>query len=198
MEENMYWVGKISRKAFLGHYLISGVFLIISILFFLGIVSEYVPLLANFSFYIGIAAIFAVGLIMAIVEIKRITVKYEISNRRVLKENGIINKKTDYIPYHMVEKISLEKRWYERLLKIGTIKIDTGETHFYLFSVDRPDEVEDILRRAMGGVTRYGDDGQRNSTQNSQNYSQKPPKQNKYRRPTRNNYNQRRDDRRRR
>ena len=152
MEERMYWVGKKSRKAFIGLYSISIALITLSVLSFIGVISGFLPFLSGVSFYMGVLSASAAVLVIGIIEIKRIMVKYEISNHRVLKETGIINKKTDYIPYHMVEKMTLSKKWYERILKIGTIRVDTGETHFYMHSIDRPNEIEDVIRSAMGNA----------------------------------------------
>ncbi len=153
MEERTYWTGRKSRKTFLHYYLFGTLLAIAALLLLTGFFDSFVSL-GVFSSYASYL-LGGVGVILVIAsEIKRILVKYIITETRIIKEEGIINRHVDYIPYQMVEKISFRNMWYERLLKIGNLEVDTGEDSFWLYSIDNPEKVEGIINKAMGSATR--------------------------------------------
>jgi len=174
MEEKSYWQGKKSRKSFAGNYMISGLIFLIALMTGTGTLSGVVSFVDMFSLYIAIALACVGVSLLTMIEVKRTSVKYSVTSRRVVKETGIFNKKKDYIPYQMVEKISVNELWYQRLLNIGDIKVDTGEANFYLESIDRPEKVEEIIRSAMSNMVVYAG----NARQNQNNY--KNPARNSY------------------
>lgn len=157
MEEKILWQGRKTRKVLIHYYIAGVVSIIFGVVLFLGF-----PLKIPFSFFVSIVLGVIGGVLFLISEIKRLLVKYMITETRVIKESGIINKKTEYIPYQMVERISFESPWYKRLLKIGDIKVDTGEDSFVIESVSHPEKVEELIRGAISRVTRYRGYGGRN------------------------------------
>jgi|GEM_PF-1790830 len=153
MEEKIFWEGRKSRKVFLHYYFFGILFLILGLFSFIGLMNSFFPFLTSFSSYLSFF-LFGIGLVFILIsEIKRILIKYYLTETRVIKERGIINKFTDYIPYQMIEKISLHNMWYERLLKIGDIEIDTGEESFWLESVNHPEKLEKIIRDIINKIT---------------------------------------------
>lgn len=153
MEEKIIWKGRKSRKVFL-HYYFFGILLIIFGLFSsIGLINSFLPFLAVLSDYLSYFLV-GIGLVLFVIsEVKRVLVKYSITETRIIKESGIINKFIDYIPYQMIERISLHNMWYERLLKIGDIKIDTGEENLLIESVDHPEKLEKIIRDIINKIT---------------------------------------------
>ncbi|UCG95888.1 MAG: PH domain-containing protein [archaeon] len=149
MDEKTYWKGRKSRKSFLFHYVFGVLFLALGGITFSGILKQFITFLSDFYLYVSIF-IAAIGAILILSsEFKRILTKYSITESRVVKEDGLINKKIEYIPYQMVEKISSSQQWYERVLKIGSIEIDTGEAHFWLNSISHPERLEKLIREAI-------------------------------------------------
>ncbi len=174
-EERIFWKGKKSRKAFLHYYIVSILFLALTGVLLFGIIE--IGFLAAFADYLSYLLIGLSILFVILVEIKRLMVKYSITENRIIKEEGIINKKTDYIPYQMIEKILFDNKWHDRILGIGNIEIDTGEAQFWLLSVNKPREVENIINKAISRVTRrYYNQG------NSSDYKQNNYTQRNYRR----------------
>ena len=152
--ENILWKGRKTRKVFIHYYVVAFLLIVLGAISFAEIFWK-VP----FSMHVSITLI-AIGLIVIVVqEIKRIGVRYIITETRVIKEMGIVNKKTEYIPYQMVERISFESPWYMRILKIGDIRVDTGEDSFLLESLNHPEKIEALLNRAMERVIRYRQGG---------------------------------------
>lgn len=152
MEEKILWEGRKSRKIFLHYYLLGIVFIILALSLFLGFLDQ-LPFISGLSIYLSLF-LAGIGITLILVgEFKRILIKYMITETRVVKEEGIINKRTDQIPYQMVEKIASNNRWYERLLKIGNIEINTGEEDFWLESVNHPEDVEKLINHAIGSIT---------------------------------------------
>ncbi len=154
MTEKVFWEGRKSRKIFIHFYLAGIIFITLALILFPGFLNQYLPFIADFSVYISL--FFAgVGIILILIsEVKRISIKYRVTETRVEKEQGIINKRVEHIPYQMVEKISSNNPWYARLLKIGDIEINTGEEHFWIKSVDHPEKVEEIIHNAISRITR--------------------------------------------
>lgn len=154
MDEKILWEGRKSRKVLLHYYLLGIVFIILALSLFLGFLDQFLPFTSDIRVYLSLF-LAGIGIIIILIgEFKRILTKYMITETRVVKEGGIINKRTDQIPYQMVEKISSDNRWYERLLKIGNIEINTGEEDFWLESVDHPEEVEKLINHAIGSITK--------------------------------------------
>ena len=152
--ENILWEGRKTRKVFIHYYAVAFLLIVLGIISFAEIFWK-IP----FSMHVSIILI-AIGLVVIVVqEIKRLGVRYIITETRVIKEMGIVNKKTEYIPYQMVERISFESPWYMRILKIGDIRVDTGEDSFLLESLNHPEKIEALLNRAMERVIRYRQGG---------------------------------------
>jgi uncharacterized membrane protein YdbT with pleckstrin-like domain len=173
MDEKTYWKGRKSRKSFLFHYIFGVLFLALGVITFSRILNQVVMFLSDFSLYVSVF-LTAIGAILILSsEFKRILTKYSITETRVVKEDGLVNKKIEYIPYQMVEKISSNQQWYERILKIGNIEIDTGEAHFWLKSVDHPQKLEGLIREAIRRSRGYFG-GQYRGQQTG---SQQPPRQ---------------------
>lgn len=166
MDERTYWEGRSSRKSFVFRYLVGALFICTGIIILSGILD--IPFISDFSLYITLFLAGIGTLFVFTGEFKRTLTKYSVTENRVIKEEGLVNKKTEYIPYQMVEKISSNQRWYERILKIGNIEIDTGEAQFWLKSVDHPEKVEDFIRQAIGRRGKY--DQNRGPVKNESQY----------------------------
>lgn len=155
MEEKIIWIGRRSRKSFFASYTIAFIIIIFGLSISLGFLNIFFNLSLRTSFYASIFMI-SIGLVIVTVkEIKRILVKYTLTTTRIIKEEGIINKKSDYIPYQMIEKISVINKWYERILRIGSILVDTGEENFSIETIDHPENAEEIINKAMGRNVYY-------------------------------------------
>lgn len=154
MTEKVLWEGRKSRKIFMHYYLAGIIFITLALTLFLGSLDQFLPFISDFSVYLSLF-LAGIGVFLILLsEIKRIIIIYRVTETRVEKEQGIINKRVEHIPYQMVEKISSNNPWYARLLKIGDIEINTGEEHFWIKSIDNPEKVEEIIHNAISRITR--------------------------------------------
>lgn len=145
MPKEILWQGRISRKYFIGYYLLTILFLAgAAIIFFdffgLPIPSPYGKYI---SYFLASFAIFPI----LVGEVKRILIKYTLTSDRLIKDVGIINKTVNAIPLEMMEKAICDLAWYERLLKVGDVEIDTGEEQIVVTGINHPKELEGRIHK---------------------------------------------------
>src|SRR5207249_11126268 len=80
---------------------------------------ELSTILAGFFLFLALLAFFAA-------ELKRKTTRYIITDNKIIREGGILNKNTQMIPYTQLERADLHQTFGERILKIGAIVVDPG------------------------------------------------------------------------
>ncbi|MCD6367685.1 MAG: PH domain-containing protein [Candidatus Aenigmarchaeota archaeon] len=143
MDEKILWIGRRSRKSFLKYYFSAVVFFVLTVAMLINIIPNFLPeTLDNMITY----ALFFLGVIFLLVaEVKRLIVKYIITNERIIENRGIFNITHDSIPYEMIEKMVLNQSLIKRILKIGDMIVDTGEKQLVLESLDNPQKIEDLI-----------------------------------------------------
>lgn len=100
-------------------------------------------LLATFLAFLALLA-FLAG------ELTRKTTRYIITDNKVIREDGILNKNTKMAPYTQLERVDLSQTLVQRILKIGTIVIDTGDDSLTIDMVRNPRQVQDLLSNRIG------------------------------------------------
>jgi len=111
-------------------------------------------ILAGFFLFLALLAFLAA-------ELKRKTIRYIITDNKIIREDGILNKNTEMIPYTQLERVDLHQSFGQRILKIGTIVVDTGDDKLSIDMVRHPAKVQELLsnrlgRRAWDGQTPTG------------------------------------------
>jgi len=111
-------------------------------------------ILAGFFLFLALLAFLAA-------ELKRKTIRYIITDNKIIREDGILNKNTEMIPYTQLERVDLHQSFGQRILKIGTIVVDTGDDKLSIDMVRHPARVQELLsnrlgRRAWDGQTPPG------------------------------------------
>ena len=111
-------------------------------------------ILAGFFLFLALLAFLAA-------ELKRKTIRYIITDNKIIREDGILNKNTEMIPYTQLERVDLHQSFGQRILKIGTIVVDTGDDKLSIEMVRHPAKVQELLsnrlgRRAWDGQTPPG------------------------------------------
>jgi len=98
------------------------------------------------------AAIFLFLAFLAFVtaELKRRTTRYIITDNKIIREDGILNKNTAMIPYTQLERVDLHQTLGQRLLKIGTIVVDTGDDVMNIDMIRHPAQVQELLSARLG------------------------------------------------
>lgn len=61
--------------------------------------------------------------------------------------------RTQVIPYTHIEKVDLVQNLSERMLNIGTLKIDTGEEEVWFDDIPNAEKVQDVIMSRVGRVS---------------------------------------------
>jgi uncharacterized membrane protein YdbT with pleckstrin-like domain len=102
---------------------------------------------------LGVAAIVLAGLI------KRITVHYTITTRRLHIKRGVISREIQETRLERVQNVNYEQSMLERLLQVGDVDFDTAagdDFNFVFAGVADPDEVVERVDRATHATSPTG------------------------------------------
>lgn len=83
-------------------------------------------------------------------ELKRATTRYMITDNKIIREDGILNKNTVMIPYTQLERVDLRQSFVQRILRIGTVVVDTGDDTLDIEMIPRPTKVQELLSERLG------------------------------------------------
>jgi len=97
----------------------------------------------------GIVGFFAL-LAFLVAELKRKSTRYIITDNKIIREDGILNKNTAMIPYTQLERVDMRQSFSQRILKIGTIVVDTGEDTMNMDMVPHPAHIQELLSSRIG------------------------------------------------
>ena len=100
-------------------------------------------ILAGFFLFIALIA-------FIVAELKRKTTRYVITDNKIIREDGILNKNTVMIPYTQLERVDMKQTFGQRILRIGTIVVDTGDDTMNLDMISRPAQVQELLSSRLG------------------------------------------------
>ncbi len=95
--------------------------------------------------------------------IKRITVHYTITTRRLHIKRGIVSREIQETRLERVQNVNYDQSVLQRLLQVGDVDFDTAagdDFNFVFAGVANPDEVVERVDRAThaGAPTGLGDD----------------------------------------
>jgi len=78
---------------------------------------------------------------------------YIITNTKIISKKGILNKKRSSIHFDRIQNIGVSQGITERIIASGDIEIYSGHdfTTMKLYDVPNPDEVENLINRAIEG-----------------------------------------------
>jgi uncharacterized membrane protein YdbT with pleckstrin-like domain len=135
--------GHPSWRAIIGFY-IKGLLLVIAICIVVRLIKDDAGLVALIAL-IGVAVVVLAGLI------KRITIHYTITTRRLHIKRGIISREIQETRLERVQNVNYEQSVLQRLLQVGDVDFDTaaGDDYNFVFvGVANPDEVVEQVDRA--------------------------------------------------
>ena len=90
----------------------------------------------------------ALGLLSLVTaELKRASTHYIITDNKIIRRDGILNKRTMMVPYTQLEKVDLNQSLLQRVLRIGTLNIDTGDDSITIDMVPSPTKVRSRASR---------------------------------------------------
>jgi hypothetical protein len=81
-----------------------------------------------------------------------LTESYRVTNERIRITKGLLSKEREDIELFRIQDIDHTQNLSERMLNIGDITMHSGDTHhqeFVLRNVSNPNEVHEIIRRAV-------------------------------------------------
>jgi uncharacterized membrane protein YdbT with pleckstrin-like domain len=141
--EQVMFQGHPSWRAIIGFY-IKGLLLVIAICIVVRLIKDDAGLVALVAL-IGVAVVVLAGLI------KRITIHYTITTRRLHIKRGIISREIQETRLERVQNVNYEQSMLQRLLQVGDVDFDTaaGDDYNFVFvGVANPDEVVEQVDRA--------------------------------------------------
>lgn len=145
--EEILLITRPSRLNFLGSYVLSLIFIAAGVLVFI----NYLPipdmtLLGYELNFVGAVALFSLAVLSVIsAEVKRLIIRYKISDFRVFKIVGILRRNEMSIPFQRMERCDVEQSFIDRIIGIGDVRVDSGEDHFYMRGIPKPEETEKII-----------------------------------------------------
>jgi membrane protein YdbS with pleckstrin-like domain len=83
-------------------------------------------------------------------ELKRATTFFVITDNKIIRKDGILNKNTQMVPYTQLERIDLNQTFGQRILHIGTVVVDTGDDTLKIDHISHPEKVQQLLSARLG------------------------------------------------
>lgn len=144
-DEQQLWTGGYSGKAMVGSWIVAAVvsFGLLALAVYGATIS--MGMLAIGAFVVILAAwIWLGGLYLY----RRMSVQYELTSQRFLHREGIFQRRTERIEVIDMDDITCTQGFVERMMGVGTIKIDSSDrTHpvLYLRGIDNVNEVANLI-----------------------------------------------------
>ena len=146
-----------TRLIALKHY-VSWIFLwILSALAFLdptGAIADWRLFGFRLQSYLG-ALLGILGLAAVLyAELSRLTIRYTVTDSRIIRKDGIIRRRTNQMPFNKIERVELDQGLIQRMLNLGDIVLDTGEDTIVLQSLGNVEVVQEELSRQVAAHDR--------------------------------------------
>jgi uncharacterized membrane protein YdbT with pleckstrin-like domain len=146
-----------TRLIALRYYVGTIVFFLLGGLFYFGIIEALFPAfpsgpVGGWSTHRLVGVTFAVLalLLLLVAELIRKSTRYTITDNKIIREDGILNKHTSMAPYTQLERVDLHQSFFQRILRIGTIVVDTGDDSMNIDMIPRPKHVQELLSARLG------------------------------------------------
>jgi uncharacterized membrane protein YdbT with pleckstrin-like domain len=155
-----------TRLVALRYYIGTGFFLILAGVFYFQILRWFYPAFPSGTFadwttdrLAGVAFLVLAVLLLLAAELIRKATKYTITDHRIIREDGILSKHKYMAPYTQLERVDLHQTILQRILRIGSVKVDTGDDKIDIEMIPKPREIQELLSKRMGRRA-YGGDTQ--------------------------------------
>lgn len=155
--EQTLLVTRPTRLIALRYYVGTLLFFILGGLFFFGLVEALWPAFPSGTVagwptdrLLGVGFAVLAILLLLVAELIRKSTRYTITDNKIIREDGILSKHTSMAPYTQLERVDLHQSFFQRILRIGTIEVDTGDDTMKIDMVPRPKQVRDLLSSRMG------------------------------------------------
>jgi len=131
--------------------------LILAGVFYFQVIERFAPSFPTLSVLgestnVILAGVFLFLALLALLaaELLRKTTRYIITDNKIIREDGILSKRTAMSPYTQLERVDLHQSLLQRILRIGTIVVDTGDDSLNIDMIPHPRQVQDLLSARMG------------------------------------------------
>ncbi len=113
-------------------------------------IPEYVVLGWSTDTIAAIFFLFLAFVSFAVAELRRATIRYIITDNKIIREQGILSKDTQMVPYTQLERVDVRQSLVQRLLRIGTVVVDTGDDTLTIEMVPHPARIQELLSQRLG------------------------------------------------
>jgi len=139
-----------SRLLSTHHYILVLLLLILALLILAGAIPSNV--LGQSLRYAGAGFLAIIALLLLLVsELRRLSHRYTVYEHRVATSEGILSKRTQYMPYSRIERIEVDQSIIGRIFGIGNIVVDTGDDQVTLRAIRKPGTVEQLISQLIRG-----------------------------------------------
>jgi uncharacterized membrane protein YdbT with pleckstrin-like domain len=149
--------GHPSWRSIIAFY-IKGLFVVLIAAFVVGIVTKITGNGTDAGL-VALVAVVGVAVVVLAGLIKRITVHYTITTRRLHIKRGIISREIQETRLERVQNVNYDQSVLQRLLQVGDVDFDTaaGDDYNFIFAgVANPDEVVEQVDRATHAASPSG------------------------------------------
>jgi uncharacterized membrane protein YdbT with pleckstrin-like domain len=155
--EQTLLVTRPTRLIALRYYVLSVIFLVLAGVFFFRVIQAFYPSFPSPSLgswslgtIAGGAFVFFALVSLLVAELFRKTTKYIITDNKIIREDGILSKNSEMIPYTQLERVDVRQSFGDRILRIGTIVVDTGDDTLNIDKVRHPRKIQELLSSRLG------------------------------------------------
>ena len=107
----------------------------------------------SFDVVVAIFFLFIAFLAFIGAELIRYTTLYLITDNKIVRTDGILSKNTQMVPYTQFKAVDLHQSLFQRVLHIGTLKIDTGEDTIRIETISHPNTLQELLSERLGRLS---------------------------------------------
>ena len=90
-------------------------------------------------------------LVLLVAELRRIGQKYTVYEHRVGVSEGLLRRRTQYMPYRRIERVEVDQSLLGRVFGVGDLVVDTGDDDMTLRGIRKPGRVEELVSRLIRG-----------------------------------------------
>jgi uncharacterized membrane protein YdbT with pleckstrin-like domain len=155
--EQTLLVTRPTRLIALRWYVLAVVFLGLAGVFFFRVIQAFYPSFPSpnvgswsLGTIAGGAFVFFAFVSLLVAEVFRKSTKYIITDNKIIREDGILSKNSEMIPYTQLERVDVRQSFGDRILRIGTIVVDTGDDTLNIDKVRNPRKIQDLLSSRLG------------------------------------------------
>jgi uncharacterized membrane protein YdbT with pleckstrin-like domain len=155
--EQVMFQGHPSWRSIIAFY-VKGLFVVLIAAFVVGIVTRIANDEADAGL-VSLVAVIGVAVVVLAGLIKRITVHYTITTRRLHIKRGIISREIQETRLERVQNVNYDQSVIQRLLQVGDVDFDTAagdDFNFVFAGVANPDEVVEQVDRATHAAAPSG------------------------------------------